>query len=211
VDFDIKPAYDLAMIENEFNVSSTFFIMTTSFTYNPMHSCNRKMLKEMSDLGFEIGLHFDPWVYGDMNDEELFNKLNMEAEILSSITGKKVKSLSLHNPSMHGEYPLFKEYKNAYDPRIFSPEKYISDSIMVFRHDIYEFLKKSKDSTIQVLLHPLHYSENEKIYPEIFCDFIHRFINDIDTQFRPNSTYSNCMDSDLLTYLVETRKNGVEP
>ena len=74
VDFDIKPAYNLALKEKEFDINSTFFIMTSSLTYNPLSFDNRRMLKKMSKMGFEIGLHFDPSIYGTKNYETLSTK-----------------------------------------------------------------------------------------------------------------------------------------
>jgi hypothetical protein len=51
--------------------------------------------------------------------------------------GEKIESVSIYNPSVLGKYPLFEEYINAYDPRIFGEDRYISDSEQNFRHDPY--------------------------------------------------------------------------
>ena len=205
VDFDIKPAYDLAMIENEYEIRSTFFIMTTTNTYNPMTMENRTMLKEMSSLGFEIGLHFDPLIYGETTRDELTERVEDEAAILSSITNEEVRSISLHNPSVHNNYILFEGYMNAYDKRIFSPDRYISDSRMIFSKDIFQFLEKAETSTIQVLLHPLHYSKEGKDYSEIFNQFVHDFVGKIDTNFRVKSTYANLIKKDLFQHIFDER------
>ena len=58
------------------------------------------MLLEMANSGFEIGLHFDPTVYDNIPSNEFKIKVDMEANILEFITNQKVKSISLHNPSI---------------------------------------------------------------------------------------------------------------
>ena len=207
VDWDINPAYNLAMIENEYDIRSTFYIMTTANTYNPMTIENRTMLKEMSDLGFEIGLHFDPLIYGEISKDELAVRVEEEAGVLSSITNEEVRSISLHNPSVHNNYILFEGYMNAYDKRIFAPDRYISDSRMIFSKDIIKFLEKAKTSTIQVLLHPLHYSKEGKDYSELFPQFVHDFVGKIDTNLRVNSTYASLIKKDLFQHIFEERLN----
>ena len=71
VDVAIEPAFKVAEIEKQVGITSTFFILTTGMMYNPAAPTNRKMLREMSDMGFEIGLHFDPSIYGDATHDEL--------------------------------------------------------------------------------------------------------------------------------------------
>ena len=112
VDLDVRAAYNLSLIEKECDVESTFFIMTTCYFYNPLFLENRKKLSEMANNGFEIGLHFDPTVYGDISMNELKSKVDMEAKILESICNHKVTSVSLHNPSIHGQFPIFDGYRN---------------------------------------------------------------------------------------------------
>lgn len=202
VDLDIKPAYKLALIENEFAIPSTYFILTTGQTYNPMSSDNRKMLKEMSDMGFEIALHFDPSIYEYSELDFLTAKVEQEVSILSSITDKAVKSISLHNPGRFGTYPLFDGYCNAYDERIFSTDTYISDSRMQFQKDIYTFVKKAKERTIQILLHPSLYTEDGSDYGRIFYDYLFDFINKVDAHFDRNSTYRACVKESLFNHLI---------
>ncbi|MHC4871926.1 MAG: polysaccharide deacetylase family protein [Planctomycetota bacterium] len=207
VDFDIEAAYRLAMIEAEYDVRSTFFILTNCQTYNPFSVENRKKLREMTSKGFEIGLHFDPTAYGNINPLKLKNFVDQEAEMLSFITGGPITSVSLHNPSVHKTYPIFDGYNNAYDSKIFSDDNYLADSRMDFRgKNPYEFIKKVKVHPIQILLHPLHYSEDGMDYPDIFLKHISKYIDAIDKSFRLNSTYEEQISPvDLFSYVL---KNG---
>lgn len=189
VDIDVEAAYNLALLEKEVNVRSTFLFLTTSHTYNIFSSYNRKLIKEMSDMGFEIGLHFDPTVY----HENLDYYVRKEAEILSLITGKEVKSVSIHNPSVHNIYPIFDGFVNSYDPKIFNDDCYISDSCMDFRgKNIFDFVKKSKEKPIQILLHPFHFSEEGYVdYLSLFSKVIKRNIKTISSILQSNTKFAN--------------------
>ena len=63
VDLSIESALALAIIEKKHDIYSTFFILTSGITYNPLYSKNQDMLRQICEMGFEIGLHFDPSVY----------------------------------------------------------------------------------------------------------------------------------------------------
>ena len=206
VDLDVKAAYDLALIEKDCNINSTYFFMTSSHTYNCLSQDNRKQIKDISDLGFEIGLHFDPSIYKYSNTKELKKKVDDEAIILSSITNQPIKSISIHIPSLHGQFPIFEGYNNAYDKQIFSKERYLSDSLMKFSNDIYEFVKNSEKFTIQILLHPMYYTKNGITIPEIFFHFICDFIDKTDKMAKRNLTYAEMMKTDLLSYVSKKVK-----
>ena len=145
----------------------------------------------MADMGFEIGLHFDPTVYGDADDERLQHYADREAEMLADVVGRRVESISLHFPSVHGRFPILAGYRNAYDPRIFSDDCYLSDSLMAFRgKDPFEFVARAKDRTIQILLHPMHFSESARTYLQTIHASLGVWLDDFDHSFRANKTYA---------------------
>lgn len=205
VDFDVEAAYKLALLEMECEIRSTFFFLTSCQTYNLFSAPNRLKLSKLAEMGFEIGLHFDPTLYGDIGIDQLNEYVEQEADRLSQITGDATNSVSLHNPSIHGQYPIFKDYNNAYDSQMFSDDRYLSDSRMNFRgKDPYVFIEQAKDYPIQIVLHPLHYSEDGAGYPEIFHKFVKRMVDDIDLRFRNNSTYLNQIaGTDLFSYITK--------
>jgi hypothetical protein len=203
VDLDIRPAYELAKLEKACSVNSTFFIMTTQSTYNPAFIKNAKMLREMVSMGFEIGLHFDPSIYPEKID--LKTKVDEEAQLLENILDTPIESISLHNPARFGQFPLFDGYNNAYDKRIFSDSNYISDSRMIFKKDLLSFVEKAKTETVQVLLHPLHYSPTGHGYDEIFLSFMRDFSGDIDEHFKQNITYANQVKPSLLSHISSSK------
>jgi hypothetical protein len=212
VDFDLKAARMLASLEKECGVDSTFFVMTTSLTYNPCSQPARTYLKEIADMGFEVGLHFYPQVYDGEANLRLRRRVDEEAGILRSITGKKVESVSIHNPSIRNSYPLFKGYRNAYDPGVFSQENYISDSTMLFRKDIRSFVERAERETIQILLHPMYYTEDGKRIDSIFYEYACDFLRQIDETYKVNKTYLSEVKPDLTTLVAKRvlEEKGIE-
>lgn len=191
IDFDIDTAYTLSRIEKQKNVRSTYFVLTSSELYNPNASKNRKLLRSMHDEGFDIGLHFDPLVYGNLDEEKMQSNMKNECTILENIIYDKVHSVSLHRPSIYNVYPVFEGYKNAYSPQFFNPDLYISDSCKDFRgKNIFEFIRKGKDNLIQVLLHPVHFGETEVTYVQALNKIFERKISELDCDMRLNKKYN---------------------
>lgn len=196
VDFDIKLAHQLAKIEQEEGVISTFFILTTCESYNVLCDRNRNLLREIVDMGHEIGLHFDPTLYGS----DLDTAARKEADFLSFATDQEVLSISLHNPSIHGQYPMFDGFINAYDAKMFSDDNYISDSRFMFRgKNPFEFIKKINNDMIQILLHPMHYSESGSGYDVVMVDTFVRYMQEIHSNFLVNQVYKMQVGENFMT------------
>lgn len=201
VDFDLRAALRMAELESSMGITSSFFIMTTSSFYNPSYRENREILVKMAGLGFDIGLHYDPTVYEEGGDDE--ENVRREADLLASICGSEVNSVSLHNPSVHGSYPLFRSFRNAYDPAIFSNETYASDSCMDFRgKDMGVFLTQAEKGPVQLLLHPMHYTENGYGYPEIMEKYVREVAETIDRDFAVNWKFSEQMKGRTIAGMV---------
>jgi len=201
VDLDVFAAYRLAEIELECGVRSSCFFLLGCSTYNLLAANNQKMLRQMADWGFDVGLHFDPMLYGDAAPTELQQHCQDEANILANITGQPVRSVSIHCPSVHGQYPLFDGFVNAYDPRVFTSETYLSDSRMKFRHNPNEFIDRASHGPVQILLHPMHYSDDGARYDGLVGEFIGRFVDDVDEAFRANEGYRSTLPSTLRSHL----------
>lgn len=189
VDIHVRPAYEMSRIEKGCGVTSTYFFLTTSNTYNVNSAENRKLIKEMADDDFEIGLHFDPTVYGDITNEELQKKVETEAALIELVSERKVHSISLHNPSIHGQYPVFDGFINAYDPKFFQPDNYMSDSRLSFRDKVpIEFIEKARNTRLQVLLHPMFYMESGT-YVGLIEGLVYAYVDELDYSCSLNPQY----------------------
>ena len=180
VDFDLTAAYNFALLEKRLNIESTYFILTSSPAYNILAKRNSELINKISNMGHEIGLHFDASIYNNNFEKHAKN----ESNILSSVINKKIKSISVHNPSIHGIYPKFNGFINAYDKRIFNDKQYMSDSSMSFRgKNPFEFIKSVKKNTIQVLLHPIHYTSSGGSYDKIFYQYLKNQVIEIKKEW----------------------------
>jgi len=198
VDFDVYLAHKLASLEMEENIQSTYFVLTSCHSYNVLSIENRNLLRDICSMGHEIGLHFDPSIY----DSDLSTPFKRETDLLSFVVGQTVQSVSLHNPSIHGQYPMFDGFVNAYDPQMFSDANYISDSRFSFRgKDIYDFISNIRDSMIQIVFHPMHFSSSGKGYDKITFDVFTRYMNEIHANFLANSAYKEQVGEDYMANL----------
>jgi len=194
VDIDVVSAHRLAAHEVECGIGGTYFFMVTGL-YNPNEPLNKVMIREIASWDFEIGLHFNPAIY---NVADLSRSAKTEAQALSRIVGKPVLSISLHDPSTYGRYPMFEGFFNAYDPRIFGDEVYLSDSDMQFRgKDPHEFVKDKGDRTIQLLFHPGHFTPFGEGYSGIFRRYMRRICERTDAFWRASEPYSEAFPNGL--------------
>jgi len=114
-----------------------------------------------------------------------------------------VNSISLHNPSIHGQYPEFDVFINAYDPKFFQVENYMSDSRMNFRDKVPgEFIKKAPNTRLQVLLHPILYIESES-YCELMKELVYDYADELDYSVSLNPSYQDQMQGRSLRQFID--------
>ena len=98
-DLSLNRSLALARIEAEMGLRSTFFINPHSEFYNLHESSQIAMIKEINQLGHDIGLHFDTLFYNTASEVELHKQVAYEADVLMRILGVRPTVFSFHNPS----------------------------------------------------------------------------------------------------------------
>ena len=197
VDLDLAQARRFADLQTQAGLRSTFYVLLTSSCYNALSAESVRILRSLAKDGFEVGLHYDPTV--DDDDRRHLR----EAELLGRLCGTAVRSISLHNPTSRGEFPLYDGFLNAYDPRIFSPDRYLSDSRQYWRHDPWEFVEKAAEETLQLLFHPCHYSATGHGYEDAFGCYLDTHLRLVDEAFRPfNSRYATVIEPSLRAWYL---------
>lgn len=169
IDVSLEAASVMARIEKEMGIKATYFIRLNSTFYNPFGQRDYPLLREIRDLGHDIGLHFDPKFYVD-NGLELIEGIRREREILSTALNMPIMALSQHRPFSLGmsnfddERGVFDYY--AYAPRFTEGCKYISESCQRWREgDLSENIDQY--SRLQVLIHPAWWGEDHKNWEDI--------------------------------------------
>lgn len=184
VDMSLDKAVEMAKIENELGVSSTYFVLMFTNFYNIGGNRERGLIKELVGLGHNVGLHFDDTVYCSEKDRRSFDyskAITQEARILSDILGEPVRFMSMHRPdkvtldmNINTEGII-----NAYDKLFFDGEiKYVSDSRRRWREDVDSIIANRTCDKIQMLVHPLWYYEKEISISEALKKIIDSSVSD---------------------------------
>jgi hypothetical protein len=193
VDFSLDLAYEFSRYEKTYNINSTYYLLISSDAYNIFSQTSRNKILEMIEDGFEIGLHFDPSIYGDLNEQELINKMSIEIEIFERYFNYKIYSYSMHNPSISGVYIDYQNLINAYDSAIFTDDNYISDSSYSFRgKNPKSYLAKSEIQLMQFLTHPIHFFGDGTVkYEKQLNDILNSYYQKLDDVWIANKVYSS--------------------
>jgi len=141
VDFFPQYALDIALIEHQKQIKSTFYFYLHSEFYNALSPMNMRIIKHISDLGHEIGYHVD-------------TRYSVEGEekILEKIIGKPIRSYAQH---FYSSTPrkLIDNYLNAMSSDM--GVKYISDSSRNWREGCMCKWINGKANKLEILTHPL--------------------------------------------------------
>jgi len=137
IDWSLECAYELANIEYDLGIQSVYYVYLHAGTYNALAPKSMKMIREMRDMGHEIGLHYDSRY-----------SLSHEVDILSKIAGKGIYSCSQH----FFDATVKETYQGILDVSDMDL-KYISDSGRNWREKcLCQNIDKHKK--LRVLIHP---------------------------------------------------------
>ncbi len=160
VDGSMIPALRMAELENKFKIRSTFMVGFSMKFYNLFEETSFKMLRRISDLGHEIGLHYDALRYASYDFPP--NKiLKHELKALEMLTGKPVNVIARHNVSLSEGDPFEGSQAplNAYNREFCEDALYVSDSCRAWcLRDLRRLLTKDAPR-VQLLIHPMLWSE----------------------------------------------------
>jgi hypothetical protein len=155
IDFHLTDVDQMAAIESERNISSTYYVLLTQH-YNPMSAYNRRILRRLADLGHEIGLHYDLMTY-PQDLEAAQRHLDWEASMLASVTGSPVRSISMHQPFLGTPDPFrqLDQYVHPHDERCQQDLLYVSDSCRAWRDEsLLACFSSDPPRRVQLLIHP---------------------------------------------------------
>lgn len=164
IDNDIEKALELAKVEQELGVKSTYFVLVTSDFYNVFSAKSEKMIRTILGCGHDIGLHFDEVRYLEIKTpEDARERILEEAKLLELVTQKPVDIVSMHRPSkMMLEADLeIPGMINSYGQVYFKGFKYVSDSRRRWREPVEDIVKAKTYERLHILTHAIWYNENE--------------------------------------------------
>ena len=172
IEFSIDRAYELAKIEKELDVTSTYTVQLRNNTYNALSQKNIEAIQEIESMGHYIGLHQNP---PQMGDDELVDYILKDIETLEHYYGFEVDRFAFHrcgsNPQLLEKYVKVPNKINCYAEDFFHyfsgdrPEElrvhYLADSNHEWKYghplhvDYWDLPQK-----MQLLTHPFSWSED---------------------------------------------------
>ena len=163
VDFSLENALNLALIESEQGVKSTYFLMLHCEFYNLLEKKNLEIVQRIEGMGHQIGLHFHADFY-DISDEKMLNsKIILEKTILENVLEREIRTFSFHNPTpftMSFQNPSYGSLINCYSRYFQINLGYCSDSNGYWRFDrMIDFIKKNSRRPLQILTHPIWWTK----------------------------------------------------
>ncbi len=161
-DIDIAPvhALEFAKIEHMLGIRASYFILLHEPTYNPFDTKHFDILRQIMQLGHEIGLHYEARFFEQRGIDPylgIAQDMHILTKALRCITPEySVRSISQHNPASAKVYgQLQKIAVDAYHPDLINGiYKYLSDSGRSWREGcLCQHL--GKQDKLHVLIHPV--------------------------------------------------------
>ena len=135
VDLSLHAAVEMAELEAELEVKTTYLLMTESVFYNLASPEGVEAIARLRELGHAVGLHA---VYPNVVLDERFEHV-----------------VSWHNPQAEYMSDEIPDAVNTYGERYFSPQTYRSDSNQRWRAGCpHEELRTGSFRWLQILVHP---------------------------------------------------------
>ena len=162
IDISIGKALEMAKMESESGVYSTYMVMTNSLLYSIDDEEVKENLLKIQEMGHDIGLQFNVW--REINDKEKLESFNPEIESqrkkIEKIVGSQVRSLSFHRPHRNfiGGPLTIGGMVNSYAAEFM--KWYMSDSKGQWRNgEPIPRLKNPENSVLQILIHPIWWGD----------------------------------------------------
>jgi len=160
VDLDLNKALEMARLENKLGVKACYMIMVNCPFYSLKDQNNKTIISELTEMGIEIGLHFD--TAGRANQvnpsdfRQLLDAIKADCRFLEDSLSVKVSSVSFHRPQKQliGGSLLIEGLVNAYAADLMG--WYLSDSKGNWREgEPIASIKNPKGKLLQLLVHPI--------------------------------------------------------
>lgn len=155
-DIDISPthALNMAKIEHNLCLKSTYFFMTRSPFYNLFSRHNDVAIREIIDLGHHVALHFDAGY--KIGSKTIQKQIDQDISYLESNFDLNIEVVSFHQPNqdvIQGKVKI--QQINTYDKTFFKDILYISDSNMTLSDEKVHQMLSGDHKKVQLLIHPM--------------------------------------------------------
>lgn len=145
VDWRLDNGFEMAKVERDCGVRSTFFIRPHAIDYNPFEYKSYAILKQLLNWGFEIGLHFEVVDMNHVTGEDELELFRKEKKVLETILDIKIVSAAAHGGysglDYYGKNYFFNKHtkedvkieNHTFEERFWYDMKYLSDGYGLWR------------------------------------------------------------------------------
>jgi hypothetical protein len=207
IDYSIQLSEKIAQINNQLDISGTFFLMVRNRLYNLCDESCQKSISCLLDQNQRIGLHFELPSFSEQTDlnfqRDIHRRILDDYDLLKRIAGCDIDAvMSWHNPSLLGEkYSKWVEAEvpgllNAYSLRSAGIE-YMADSNL--RFSVEEWLARpgSGPKRIQILFHPFQWLWNATSMRTVLAHTWLHIMRREENVFLTNHIYRELLPSGL--------------
>lgn len=163
VDLSLESAVEMARIEADLDVRSTYFVLLTSPLYNPMDRGARERLHRIESLGHDVALHFSTHAYPELDRRPpagaVESRVEDELAALARLGLDVPRTVSFHMPPDWALGRDFEGFQSTYAPAYFEDVAYVADSTQRWRGE--PPAVDDVDGPMQVLTHPGLWGEDD--------------------------------------------------
>ena len=164
---ELQKALSFAEIENRLNIKATYFVRVHSDRYNPFGFKTYYALRQILNLGHEIGLHYEHLDFCDITKEDPAKIIMKDKRLLELIFDIKIKGIAGHRDwtdivnwdfwKDHDFRDFDFEY-DAYEDKFMNSMLYIDDSLRHWKEDkcMCQYIH-NKVSRLYFLTHPFYW------------------------------------------------------
>lgn len=183
-DIDSSPRYALQMaqLEHRLGICSSYYVLMHTPNYNPAAPAHWDPLRQIIDMGFEVGLHYETDFFEQRNLDPLQGVLR-DVAALEKILNTEIRSVSQHRPASNIFLEeLNKYYVDAYNHDLMHNVLYVSDSGFKWRgKSLFELLGSA--DRIHALIHPLTWAFADLDMAATYRRMSSELQKEIDTSF----------------------------
>ncbi|WP_255170774.1 hypothetical protein [Natrononativus amylolyticus] len=188
VDLSPRTALQMARLEADLGVTSTYCFLLTTPVYNLLEVDNVRALTEIDALGHEVALHFNTHHYwsSEPDVDELTTMVRAECDVIGQLVGRTVDIVSFHRPPEWVLGVAFDGFENTYQPAFFTEPVYRSDSNQKWRDE--PPFPNGRPDRLQLLVHPGLWESSAREMPEILETIALERHGHVDTYLGPLGT-----------------------
>ncbi|HEX7137807.1 MAG TPA: GNAT family N-acetyltransferase [Vicinamibacterales bacterium] len=155
IDFFSGPAVAFGRIEAERGARASYYVLLTG-PYNVFAPSVRRDLRDLAEMGHEIGLHYDLTTF-PTEEAAAHAELSRQVDILSALVRVPVRTITTHQPHLGGHDPFktLPDLRHAHDPRDSNAPLYFSDSCRGWRDEaLLRCFGEDPPHRVMLLTHP---------------------------------------------------------